>query len=136
MMIPALPLPYIWRDTGSDVAYRRFLAGVHVIALPYPAATYRYRVSGVLSDSFSCGTPVLSTALPCFERQVNTPESAGICLKESDLMDSRRVAAALTEIRSDYTRFCAGVAANSASRDLTQIRRTLEELRTTIAKSA
>jgi hypothetical protein len=131
--IPELPLRVTSRDTSSEEAYRRFLATVHLLVLPYPAATYRYRISGVLSDAFSCGTPALVTALPCFERQINTPQCGGICLSESDLADPSRVADALRAIRSDYSRFCAGVAANASSRNMSRIRQALEELRESVA---
>jgi len=130
--IPELPVRVSPRDTSDEKAYRRFLASIHVLIVPYPAASYRYRASGILSDACSCGTPVLATALPCFERQVNTPERGGICLAEESLRNPELVAEALAAIRADYARFCAGVAANAASRTLGRIQQALEKLRETV----
>lgn len=107
-------------DTTDHEAYLSYLAELDVLILPYPAESYKYRVSGVIAEATGMGTPVICTDLPALRAQVLTPEQGGVCLPYAQF-DENGLSEAIGDVKANRADIISALKLNSESRQPARI---------------
>ncbi len=80
---PETQIKVIDKEMDAD-SYYQLLANADIVLLPYDTESYRYRTSGVFTESLAAGKPVIIPANSWLVTQVNETIS-GIYKKEEDI---------------------------------------------------